>query len=111
MNTMRYVIFNENCELNHRDVKKYGSYIDAYTANGLQNGSYKIIAEFDNYEEAKKELEKYRCTVNEYKTAVSIFDADVYYIEEQELNEYTGEYEPTGDYDFAEMVEELEEVE
>lgn len=109
MNTMRYVIFNENCELNHRDVKKYGSYIDAYTANGLQNGSYKIIAEFHNYEEAKKELEKYRCTVSERRTAVSFYAMDAYYIEEQEWNEYAEEYEPTGDYDFAEMVEEDEE--
>ncbi|MBE6904595.1 MAG: hypothetical protein E7480_08325 [Ruminococcaceae bacterium] len=111
MNTMRYVIFNESSEFSKRYVKGYESIIDAYVSNGLQNGSFTVIAEFDNYKEAKKELEKYRCTVNEYKTAVSIFDADVYYIEEQELNEYTGEYEPTGDYDFAEMVEELEEVE
>lgn len=109
MNTMRYVVFNESNELSKRDVKKYDSIIDAYVSNGLQNGSFKVIAEFDNYEEAKKELEKYRCTVSERRTAVNFYSMDVYYIEEQEWNEYAEEYEPTGDYDFAEMAEEDEE--
>ncbi|MBQ4534886.1 MAG: hypothetical protein IJA18_06765 [Ruminococcus sp.] len=109
MNTMRYKVINESNEINKRDVKEYESIIDACVSNGLQNGSFKVIAEFDNYEEAKKELEKYRCTISERRTAVSFYSMDVYYIEEQEWNESAEEYEPTGDYDFAEMAEEDEE--
>lgn len=107
---MKYIIINRSSEISKNHVKKHESiinaYYNAYFSDGLQNDSYKVIATFCNIEDAKKELEKYKCTISECRTAVNFYSIDIYFIEEQEWNGFTEKYEPTGDYNFAEIAEE-----
>ena len=106
MNT-RYVIINESAEFSKHDFKQYGNAADALTASGMQNGSFTQIGEFETFEEAKAELAKYRteCGLVSGYAGVKFYAADIYYIEEQQYNEDWNEWEPTGDYEFAEETE------
>ena len=96
----KYLVIEEPIETRTSDVIS-----EAYE-KGLKNGYYKVIAETENLEEARKILAENTIAVSSFRTAGGKrYSADLYYIEEQEWNEDMEEWETNLDnLEFAKII-------
>lgn len=93
----KYLVIEEPIETRTSDVIS-----EAYE-QGIQNGYFKIIAETESLEEARKVLEKNTIEIEKRNTR---YNAILYYLEAQEWNEKTEEWETDLDsLEFAKMNE------
>lgn len=100
----RYRIYHETRELNKRNLKQAdGDFINACASEGLLNGSYEILGDYENIEEARKALSQYKCGMMKVQGFVtSFFSCDLYWFEEEEYDNDYDEWEFTGNSEFAE---------
>lgn len=93
---------------NIKDRLKKSELIDAYISSGMHDYTSRMVAEFDNREDALEELKKYKCSAEEGKYITYYWNCTFYLVSEFEIDE-DGCGEETGNYDFAEMEEDEEE--
>lgn len=98
----KWLVIEEAIEARTEDVIS-----EAYE-QGLQNGYFKIIAETETLEEARKILAENTIAVSSFKTAGGKrYSANLYYLEEQEWDEDMEEWETDLDsLEFAKVVNE-----
>lgn len=96
----KYLVIEEPIETKTADVIS-----EAYE-QGLKNGYYKVIAETENLEEARKILAENTIAVSSFRTAGGKrYSANLYYIEEQEWDEDMEEWETDLDsLEFAKII-------
>lgn len=91
----KYVIISEKAESRTADV------INEAMNEGLQNGSYTVLAEVETIEDARKILSKHK--IHPEKSGKR-YESYLVYADEQEYDESIEEWESTGTYEFAEVV-------
>lgn len=97
----KYLVIEEPIETRTTDV-----IAEAYE-KGFQNGYYKVIAETENLEEARKILAKHTITVSPVESFYDVkrYEAYLVYIEALDWDEDLEEWEPDLDsLEFAEIV-------
>lgn len=91
----RYLVISEKAETKTEDV------INEAMNEGLQNGSYTVLAEVETIEDARKILSKHK--IRPEKNGKR-YESYLVYADEQEYDESIEEWESTGTYEFAEVV-------
>ena len=94
---LKYVIISEITEVpgNTRPSEIFNAFIE----NGVKNGNYTILGEYEDLDKAKEALASHKTTYTTNSYVTKTTQANVVYLEEQELeDEDEEERESTGNY-------------
>ena len=94
---LKYVMISEVTEVPGNTLPS--EIFDKFIENGVKNGNYTILGEYESLEKAREALASYKTTYTRNSYVTKTIQANVVYFEEQELeDEDEEEWEPTGNY-------------